>query len=392
MEMSLWIFQNPKGLFWIVGPDYDQCHAEFDYVTESLGTLGLLDRSSISVPKVGGWSLKTTLGGEVGTKTSADEQKLASVAPDGILMVETGQQTEQAYMRLRGRLAEKRAPMVLSGTFEHGLTWYANRWMSWQSDNVEEGKAFSLPTWSNLAIFPGGENDPEILALKATFPPDEFDERYGAIPAKSSSTVFKEFDPVLHVTNDAEYMPGEPVQLWIDPGYAHAYAVLPVQIRDENVYQIDEVYETGLGAKEMIAEARKRKWWQDVRSPCVMDVAGRAHPGTDSQQEIWLKTAGLWMITQRVGIVDGILRHRTFLKDPTTLKPRLFHHPRCKGTIAEYGKYRRRKEGADAAATELPLDKDNDAMKALAYGLVANFGYVERAMMMPQVEISFRRD
>jgi hypothetical protein len=204
--------------------------------------------------------------------------------------------------------------------------------------------------------------------------------------------VFKEFDPALHVTNDAEYVQGERVQLWIDPGYAHAYAVLPVQIRGENVYHFDEVYEMGLTAKEMIAEAKSRRWWKDVQSPCVMDVAGRAHPGTESQQEIWLKTTGLWMITQRVGIVDGILRHRTFLKDPTTGTPRLFHHPRCKGTIAEYSKYRRRKEGADANATELPLDRDNDAMKALAYGLVANFGYVERAFAMPQVDISFRRD
>jgi len=732
MEMVSWIFQNPRGLFWIVGPDYDQCHAEFDYTTEALEALGLLDRASISIPKVGSWTLKTTLGGEINTRTSADETKLASVAPDGILMVETGQQTEQAYMRLRGRLAEKRAPLVLSGclhgdtivstdrglltlaemtecgqlvhlntsvlglegmaqggvdtwkngyvptvraeftkglgiegtpdhrvimrrddgsvtwktlealevgdlvairygqdqwgtriiaepylvglylaegcctkedritittaetetarllldkgwyrhgyhyrmtdhelarywreigldtrwkaltkevprgirearredvieflrglfdgdgsatggrakldtsskrmanqvqmlllnlglpsgltrrtcktrgkefpaytvtlhdalafaeivgfglarkqnevlangrrpaflrnqcnagdeflgypvmwcrvlgkeasfaetfdlhvpdghaywanglivhnTFEHGLSWYSSRWMNWQTDNVEEGRSFSLPTWSNLAVFPGGENDPEILALKGTFPEDEFNERYGAIPAKPSTIVFKEFDPVLHVTNDAEYVPGERVQLWIDPGYAHAYAVLAVQIRGENVYQIDEVYETGLTAKEMIAEAKSRRWWKDVQSPCVMDVAGRAHPGTESQQEIWLKTTGLWMITQRVGIVDGILRHRTFLKDPTTGQPRLFHHPRCKGTIAEYSKYRRRKEGADANATELPLDKENDACKALAYGLVANFGYVERAFAMPQVDISFRRD
>ena len=392
MEMTLWIFQNPKGLFWIVGPDYDQCHAEFDYITEALGTLGLLDRNSISVPKVGGWSLKTSLGGEIGTKTSADETKLASVAPDGILMVETGQQTEQAYMRLRGRLAEKRAPMVLSGTFERGLTWYAQRWMAWQSDNVDEGRSFSLPTWSNLAIFPGGESDPEILALKATFPEDEFNERYGAIPAKPSTLVFREFDTAIHVTNDAEYVRGEPVQLWIDPGYAHAYAVLAVQIREGRVYNFDEIYEEGLVAKEMIARAKQRPWWQDVRSPCVMDVAGRAHPGTESQQEIWLKTAGLWMVSNRVPIIDGLLRLRTFLKDPETGLPRIFHHPRCKGTIAEYSKYVRRVEKVNSSATELPVDRYNDALKAISYGLVANFGYVERAIAMPKVEISFRRD
>jgi hypothetical protein len=281
---------------------------------------------------------------------------------------------------------------VLSGTFESGLTWYAQRWTSWQSDNVDEGKSFSLPTWSNLAIFPGGRDDPEIKALEATFPEDEFNERYGAIPAKPSTLVFREFDTAIHVTNDAEYVRGEPVQLWIDPGYAHAYAVLAVQMREGTVYNFDEIVESGMVAKEIIEEAKGRKWWQDVRSPCVMDIAGRAHPGTESQQEIWLRSTGLFMLTNRTGVVDGILRHRTFLKDPATGTPRLFHHPRCKETIAEYSKYRRRSEGLNTSETELPLDRDNHAMKALAYGLVANFGHVERTGGYPSVEISFRRD
>lgn len=98
------------------------------------------------------------------------------------------------------------------------------------------------------------------------------------------------------------------------------------------------------------------------------------------------------MVTQKIGIIDGLLRLRTFLKDPTTGEPRLFHHPRCKGTIAEYSKYVRRVESVHSSATELPVDRFNDALKALSYGLVANFGYVERAFAMPQVDISFRRD
>jgi hypothetical protein len=168
--------------------------------------------------------------------------------------------------------------------------------------------------------------------------------------------------------------------------------VLAVQIRGDEVFVVDEVYEEGLVAKEMIARAKDRRWWKDVQSPCVMDVAGRAHPGTESQQEIWLKTTGLWCVSNRIGIVDGILRLRTFLKDPETGLPRIFFSPRCKGTIAEFSKYVRRKESVNSSATELPVDRFNDGLKAASYGLVANFGYVERAFAMPQVDISFKRD
>lgn len=388
-EMHVWITVRPD-LYWIVGPTYELARPEFQHLIDIGLKSGVIDPDSISMPKNGSCQLRTRLGnGIVVTKSSTDPIGLAGVAPAGVSMVEAAQSSYETFLRLRGRVAQKRGPLVLSGTFEGAQSWYADTWRLWQSANVDGARSFSLPTWSNLAVFPGGRNDPEIKALEATYPEDVFNERFGAIPCVPQGLVFREFNHLVHVTEEAAFNSSYPVQLWVDPGYAHAYAVLAVQITPYGiVHQIDEVYEVGHTANEIISECMTRPWWSKV-THLVMDVAGKAHPGAESQSEIWRNRTGFRAIMQRVPIVDGILRHRTFLKDPETGQPRLFHHPRCKGTIGEYGRYRYRKDADNRTATELPLDRENDAMKALAYGLVCNFGHVAKPLHPTHVEVRF---
>jgi len=400
-EMLLlpWIVQRPlDALFWIVGPDYFQARAEFEHLLPHLDRLDLLDAKTVSQPKNGPWECQTRLRAEghlptvVRTRSSTDVMSLASVAPDGILMVEAGQQEYEAYRRCMGRVAEKRGPIVISGTFESGAGWYADLFRSWQGDNEEGGRSFSLPSWSNTVRYPGGYDDPEMVRLRGIYPADVFQERFGGVPSKPSTLVFKEFHYSTHVKAFAEFDPELPVQLWIDPGYDHYYAVLAVQIRrdiDEcPVYHFDEIYETGLVARKMIARAKEKPWWPNVQT-IIMDVAGKAHPAADSQAEIWFRHTGIYPIMNHIRIADGILRHRTFLENPDTGNPRLFHNPRCK-SVREYGLYKRRKPSETTAATETPIDQHNDAMKALAYGLVANFGHVNAPRPLPEVQVIFR--
>jgi len=55
-----------------------------------------------------------------------------------------------------------------------------------------------------------------------------------------------------HVSDEAEYEPGLPVHLAVDPGYAGAYAVLALQVVDDLVYVVDEVYRSGVVAEDII--------------------------------------------------------------------------------------------------------------------------------------------
>ncbi len=378
-------------VYWVVGPSYDLARPEMRVMIEGCGKMGIL--GNVSAPINGPWTLFTTRGHQVVTKTSRDVMALGAVAPDGILMVEAAQQSYEVFLRLRGRVAERRAPLVLSGTLEHGKTWYSDTFDAWQASNVDGGRSFSIPSWSNLYVYPGGREDPEIKALEATYPPDVFAERFGAVPVPSATLVFKEFSNVTHV-KPCPFDSDLPVQLWIDPGYAGAYAVVVVQFSQDKtpreVYQIDEVYWTQRTVQEVILECKQRAWWPKVHH-CVIDVAGRQHPGMESQAEAWHRLGGIPCSANAVGIPDGILRHRTFLRDAGTGQPRLYHDPRCVGTIAEYGKHKYHEIKENRPVRELPIDADNHAMKAIAYGLVANFGFVAPPQLQP-MRVTWRRN
>jgi len=395
-ELATWLALRPAdgpGLYWIVGPDYEQARPEMRHLIPAIEKCGMLDQKALSMPRNGPCRLITTRGHLVLTRTASDVRTLAGEAPDGIIMAEAAQQPYEAFLRLRGRVAEKRAPLLLIGTFEHGSTWYSDVWQAWQAPNNDGGASFSVPTWSNLAIYPGGRQDPEIKALEATYPPDVFQERFGAVPCPPATLVFKEFSHATHVKR-CPFDAKRPVQLWIDPGYAGAYAVVVVQFSQDKpheVYQIDEVYWTQRTVQEVILECKTRPWWKNVNG-VVIDVAGRQHPGMESQVEIWQRLTGLPVVSQPVGIPDGILRHRTFLRDPGTGKPRLYHDPRCVKTIWEYGQYKYHEIKENRPVRELPWDVDNHCMKAWAYGLVANFGFVAPRAKLRPVSIRFRRN
>lgn len=211
------------GLFWIVGPDYEQCRPEFSYVLDLLTAVG--DVRRVSFPVEGSCRLVTRTGAEVVTKSAINPVKLAGEAPDGILLCEAAQCSPEVYLRLRGRVAEKRGWLWLSGTFEGSRGWYAEKFNDWQMDNLEGGRSFSLPSWSNTALYPGGQGDPEMLALQAIFPEDLFVERFGGKPCPPASLVFREFDLAAHV-RPCRYEPAQRVEIAIDPGYAGAYAAL----------------------------------------------------------------------------------------------------------------------------------------------------------------------
>jgi len=329
---------------------------------------------------------------EISTRTSAEVETIAGEPPAGLLMVEAAQQSYDAYLRCRGRVAEKRGPLVISGTFEGSFGWFPELWARWQGANVDDGRSFSLPSWSNTTIFPGGRQDPEILALEHTFPADVFQERYGAIPCPPPTLVYKTFSFIDHVKTislDSEW----PVQLWCDPGYAGAYAVLFVCIEKGHVYVFDEVYEQGRVVQDVIAACKAKLIWPRVRK-VIMDVAGNQHPGQESQVDVWHRLTNLPVITRRVGIADGIMRVKTFLVDPATKLPRITFDPRAKGCLKEFTLYKYNKVVDGRPEQDEPIKANDHAMDALRYGLVVNFGLVDARAnwhrTVPLIEVTHR--
>lgn len=387
-----------SGLYWIVGPDYEQAKPEFLYIYADMQKLGAVE--TVSMPEKGGWSMHLLGGGLIQTKTGDDDVKLASVAPKGILMTEAAQQAYQNFVKLRGRIAEQRGWLMATGTFETSIGWYADVWKKFQGPNEFSGISFSLPSWDNPYVYPGGRNDPEMLALEAAYDPDEFQERFGGVPCPPRGVVFKEFEYTTHVapvnfgdvksathTDDGWLLPNDtPIEMWIDPGYAGAYSVGFYAIAGGLVFGMDEVYKQFTVAEAVILECRTTKgdlYERALKSQYtrgfggVIDIAGRQHAAMESNEEVWRRVGGILLRSQPVPITDGIHRHRTFLKDPATGFARLIHSPKQRETIAEYGKYKYPKDTETRPQKELPIDKFNHSMKAIAYGLVANYGFVD---------------
>lgn len=85
------------------------------------------------------------------------------------------------------------------------------------------------------------------------------------------------------------------IEIWIDPGYASAYAVVWVAIWDEEhqgamrkrFHFFDELYEQGKTTADMVALCKQMRHWASVRTG-VIDIASKGHrDATDSSLEIW---------------------------------------------------------------------------------------------------------
>ena len=409
--MMFWL--NAK-LIWLFGKDYDETSQEYNYCIRNAHALGLYRFASKN------WNpgeIKLSTGCIIRTKSGQDITKIGKEAPDIIGGCEAAKLDYTTKLRLTARLAERRGYFIYTGTMEGSLGWYPEKFQEGKVPS-EDFASFSIPSWSNLAIFPGGRQDPEILKLERELPEDLFKERFGGIPCPPAGLVFKEFKTTHHVRSIAEMfditdihpnsavtalIPNVPVELCIDPGTAVAYAVLVVQKVFDVPYIVGEIYEQGLTTDEVIdicQQPRNAHWWNQVCGG-VIDIAARQRQAMIPVADVWLKKANLVLRSNKVGIVEGIERLRTFLKvDPLSNVPNKIIAPHCKGIISEFGgcpnpftsqaatyRYKTDKEGV--VISEEPEDKNNHGIKAYIYWLVDQFGYatVSAERLRPKVRI-----
>ena len=379
--LSKWTETKGPALFWLVAADYERSRAEFMYLVDDFATLGILKKAS---KRVDPGRIELADGTVIETKSAKDPRTLAMRAPDGIIGCEASQLDLETFYRLRGRCAPKKAWMFLGGTFEGSLGWYPQLFLAWQHGTDVE-KAYSLPSYTNIHFYPGGEDDPEIKRLEKDSSDDFFKERIMGIPSPPRGLVFHEFRADYHV-REVEYIPNEPVHLWIDPGYAGGYAVEVVQIIDDQICVVDEIYEKSLITEEIVDMAMDKPWWKYVRFG-VIDVAGYQHQAMSAPAEVWLDKAGLYMAAQKVKINDGTERLKSMLKvDPKHHRPKLVVNPKCKGLLSEFGAapnpfdgqtrvYKWKTDRDGNIVGNQPEDKYNHGIKALIYGLIDRFGY-----------------
>ena len=380
--VSRFLETEEPGLYWLVAADYERTRAEFDYLVQDFASLGILSEVS---KRVDPGRIILADGTRIETKSAKDPRTLAMKAPNGIIGCEASQLDLGSFHRLRSRCAPTRGWLFLAGTFEGSLGWYPQLFQTWQHGGDEE-QSFSLPSYSNLHLYPKGKADPEILRLKAMASDEFFMERIEGVPTPPQGLVFGEFRADLHITDKAKWVVGEPVQLWIDPGYAGAYAVEVVQEINGQLCVVDEIYEQGLITEEIINIAQTRPWWKDVQGG-VIDIAGYQHQAMSAPAEIWLEKTGVYLSAQKIRINEGTERLKSFLKtDPISNAPKIVFNSTCNGILSEFGvvpspfdgqtrAYRWKTDRDGNIVGESPDDKNNHGVKAVVYGLVDKYGY-----------------
>lgn len=383
----------PEGLIWIIGPDYVHARPEFRYLLEPYLKLGLVSKSAVSMPKEGSWSFVVRESGcRVETKSADELVKIASEAPDMILVTECGLHDEGIVSKAQERALEKYAPTIFSGTFENSSPWYPAKWAEWEpgletylGSGIIGFKSYSMPTWSNTVVFPKGKNDPRFLELKANTPHDEYMERIEAIPYKPSGLVFREhYDYDTHVTDQNLYWKDEPVEVAIDPA-THTYAVLFVQSKGQEVHILDEVYMHDVITQEVFPYVIQSPYWPLVTGG-VIDIAGKTRSANESVAQLWAKHLHVNLRYQKVGILDGIKAVKLrLMTDPLTGRPRTLISSRLRreraddgragGLLSELEMESWPKDDGKGNPPTVPIDRYNDARKAFGYYCVDQFGH-----------------
>lgn len=381
----------------VAAGEYDESWAEMGYIVEGLQRLGGLQRKS--TPQTGKWRAVARGGIEIETISlheGPEELTRRGEACDIVALVEAGGIRYDAFLAARSRVSETRGVVLMSGTLRDNVGWYANLYMAFEGANVFEGERFSFPAWVNRSVFPGGEQDAEIQRLRKILPTDEFARRVAAKVLPSPARVYPEFSFPVHVAEVA-FDPEADVELAVDAGYYPShYAVLALQVARvegmEVVRVIDEVWEHHLTHYDIIEMCRGRGWWGKVKR-AVGGHESRQHQAAESTQEVWETLVGQkegdperfrFEVFDAGRILDGVVRVKTFLKDPATGRARLQVDVGSVGTQGEFGAYKRKMDTKGNVISEEPKDADNDAMDALRNWLVERYGWVERRRREPK--------
>lgn len=373
-------------LYWLVGPEYEDCRAEFTYLYNLADATGILGKYAF--PEEGKCYFETTTGARVETRSGDNPGKcMAGRGPAGIIWCEMGRITKKLFERGLSRLARSEDGMegwsIGGGVIEDSLPWFLEMFETGQDQpNEYDLDSFNIPSWDNEFTFPLGRNDPKILRLERVLSVHDFKERIEGLPAPTADTVFPEFDRSIHVKKipfiefiNPKRRGGRKrrKQVWlaIDPGYDPGYyAVLAIQQKGPYIFVIDEVYFQHKLVTDIIRMCKKRKWWKNVVGGIIDPFGGTQHQAMPSHREEWKTHGGVQIYAgARVGILTGIKRYRHFLsRGPDGRKKAyVFFDRKCRGTIREHRRYRRQSSKEGRALRVVPIDADNHGIKALTY-------------------------
>jgi hypothetical protein len=393
MHAGLWMSagqlydtQYGEFLYWFVGADFEDARKDFEFYVNFQYQLDNVAELSMPASRDQQCYLKTKDGHKTYTISSYDFTKIARDEPMRIVGAEVSRWYQETMERCEGRLIRNfpHSRGFFSGSPESSYGWLPDLAKFAQGPNDRGVRSFFIPSWCNLAKYPGGREDPAILRAEAGRSPQKFAERFGAVFVPPRGLVCHSFRVNLHVDWQLEYNPDFPVYVAIDPGGV-VYSVLFVQFMPNGeIHVLDEIYVHRWPHSQVINE-----YLANVLAPVVeggaIDVASKQPQNAMpiSYQE-WFNDTGLNLWAEKHDVDDSVERlYWALAPNPNTGRPRLRVHPQCVGIISEMGggpspvpdggpwmRYETK------AGLGTPMRKNDHSCKALAYLLAGPYSYL----------------
>jgi hypothetical protein len=200
----------PGARVWCVAPTYDLADKVFREVWETYRALGLLLPGSTNSRQQG--RIVRPYGGFVERKTADNPDSLVGEALDRVILDEASRCKRSVWDReLRPRLSDRRGRAFLITT-PNGQDWVCDSHAQWEKGLAPGWHWTTAATWENTTVFPGGRQDPEIVAAAAYYESlglsELFDQEYGAEFTVIKGRVFKHFDKRKRMVPHAQALRG----------------------------------------------------------------------------------------------------------------------------------------------------------------------------------------
>ena len=390
MHAGLWLsagqlYDSQLGqfLYWVVGADFEDARKDFEYYKNFQAQLDNIEQLSMPSHRDQQCYLRTKTGHETYTISSYDFTKIARDEPMRVVGAEVSRWYQETFDRCEGRLIRNypHSRGFFSGSPESSLGWLPDVAKYAQGPNDRGVRSFFIPSWCNLAKYPGGREDPAIKRVEAGRSPQKFAERFGAVFVPPRGLVCHTFRTNQHVDWQLEYDPMFPVYIAVDPG-GIVYSLLFVQFtQDGEIHVLDEIYAHRWSHEAVINEFKANPLFSVVEGGAI-DVASKQPQNAMpvSYQE-WANDTGLNLWAEKHAVDDSIERlYWALANNPNTGRPRLSIHPRCLGLISEMGGGPSpipdggpwmRFEHRDGLGP--PMRKNDHSCKALAYLLAGPY-------------------
>lgn len=378
---------RPKNLGWIVGPTYDLASKEFrvmyDHFIIKMG-LGRDKRtkSNFNV-KQGDMYIEMPWGSRVEVRSAAHPETLVGEGLDWVIMAEAAKQNEETWQKyIRPALADKRGGADFVSTPE-GKNWFYRLWKLGIEGHPDYWSV-RMPSWVNTKVFPGGEQDPEIVLLRETTIEEWFLQEIAAEFTAVVGRIFGEFSEETHLRKHT-FRPDWPNYIAFDWGFANPLAAIEFQVApDDTIHVWREHYERYRTLEWHVSTLKERAnppgyrldmAFGDAADPEAVAYVSQhlvnclANP--DSKQ--WL--TGIRLMKRMLKLTQQSDTDMDDYGRPIE-RPRYYVDPSCTNHIAEMTGYRTKTNvsanefnGAGVVASGI----DDHSIDAMRYGLMHVF-------------------